>query len=381
MRLILTLLITGLLAACASPRYTVDDGRKVDEALLANIRTYGSGEQALRPAIVRSAALQDPECDTQWELPFSVATSYGASEDERVAWVRGLGVDERLTVVGTSPETVLKPGDKIRKIGAFDLGNADKMLQLLEKLRDAGTPFDIQLAGKKIVKVVPFKVCRGYTRLAPPNNPAAQEFHWQHIVQPLEVARAGLSEDEALWIVLWDQGISEQGGAKMKLYHYGTGMISTLFTLGSGLHSASLASEAGANVARSAASSIATSVVRNKLISQAVTAVHKLSQQQVKTALQRAAANRAALSGINWAASTAFEKADAWAYNRLELLGADPLASFSLHQKLIEQNLTANSMVFDLKRLKALYKIAADDGNGEDAVTILQGVNPDALQF
>ena len=381
MRLIFTLLIAGLLTACASPGYTVDDGRKVDEVLLADIRTYGAGEQALRPAIVRSADLQDPECDTQWELPFSVATSYGANDDERVAWVRGLGVDERLTVVGTSPETPLKLGDKIHKVGAFDLGNSEKMLQLLEKLRDAGTPFNIQLADKKLVKVVPFKVCRGYTRLAPPNNPTAQNFHWLQIVQPLEVVSAGLSEDEALWIVLWDQGISEQGGAKMKFYHYGTGMISTLFTLGAGIHSASLASEAGANVARSAATSIATSVARNQLISQAVTAVHKLSQQQVKTALQRAAANRAALSGINWAASTAFEKADAWAYNRLALLGVDPLAGFSLHQKLIERNLTDNSMVFDLKRLKALYKIAADEGNGNDVVGILQGVNPDELQF
>ena len=46
------------------------------------------GEQALRPAIARSAALGDKDCDRQWELPMSVMSSQGWSEDDRVAWVR-----------------------------------------------------------------------------------------------------------------------------------------------------------------------------------------------------------------------------------------------------------------------------------------------------
>ena len=103
MKSLCVLLWCMLLSACAGVKYTVDDGRKVDEALLANIRAYGTVEQRLRPAIVRSAELNDPSCDRQWELPFALATSYGWPENERVAWVRGLAVDERLTIVATSP--------------------------------------------------------------------------------------------------------------------------------------------------------------------------------------------------------------------------------------------------------------------------------------
>jgi len=113
MRWVFTLGFIGLLGACAAPKYTVDDGRKVNETLLGHIRNFGAGEQALRPAIARSAALKDPDCDTQWELPFSVATSYQQSEDDRVAWVRGLGVDERITVVGAAPDSAFRLGDKM----------------------------------------------------------------------------------------------------------------------------------------------------------------------------------------------------------------------------------------------------------------------------
>ena len=92
----LALFVSGLLAAAAPARpllVTVDDGRAVNEELLGNIRSYGAGERALRPAIARSAELKDPDCATQWELPFSVATSYNWNKDDRVAWVRALGVD------------------------------------------------------------------------------------------------------------------------------------------------------------------------------------------------------------------------------------------------------------------------------------------------
>ena len=95
MRQLVALFFIDLLAACAGPKYTVDDGRKVDEVLLGNIRSYGSAERAMR-----GATLKDPDCSTQWELPFSVESSDKLSADARVAWVRALGVDERLTVVG-----------------------------------------------------------------------------------------------------------------------------------------------------------------------------------------------------------------------------------------------------------------------------------------
>jgi len=396
MRWIFTLIAICLLVACAAPQYTVDDGRKVNEELLGQIRTYGAGEKALRPAIARSAALNDPDCDTQWELPFAVATSYDLSANDRVAWVRALGVDERLTVVATAPGSPLQQRDKIAEVAGFARENTVKMVAELADRRDAGRPFDIKLINGKTVRVVPFKVCRGYTRLAPPDNPKTQDYHWLGSVHPLEITRTELTDDEALWAVLWTQGVSEEGGARMKTYHYGTkivGNLYTLFSIASGLSAAGVAVDAAAKAAQSAAASVATDLLKQQLIDQAtsaaaakvrsevVGAVQKLSQTQVVNAMQQAAANRGALSGVAWVAATVFDKADAWAYTRLEKLNANPLASFSLHQKLIEQGLTSNSMVLDPERMKALNKIAESRGRSDDVVAILRGIKPDELQF
>jgi hypothetical protein len=396
MRWIFTLLVISLLAACAAPQYTVDDGRAVNEELLGHIRTYGAGEKALRPAIARSAELQDPDCDTQWELPFSVATSYDLSADDRVAWVRALGVDERATVIGTTPNSPLQLRDKIREISGYSRENTEKMLLALVERRDAGRPFDIKLASGKTVNVTPFKVCRGYTRLAPPSSPQAQDYHWLLSVHPLEVARGDLTEDEALWAVLWTQGVSEEGGARMKTYHYGTkiaGTLYNLFSIASGIQGAGLAADAAIKAAQTAASTVASDILKKQLIEQATSAAaskmrgelinvaQKLTQAQVMDAMQQAAANRGSLTGVAWIASSIFDTADAWAYTRMEKLSANPLAAFSLHQKLIEQGLASNSMVLDPERMKALNKMAEDKGRGDDVVAILQGIRPDELQF
>lgn len=395
MRLLFSCLVVSLLAACAAPKFTVDDGRKVDEVLLGHIKNYGVGEQALRPAIVRSAALQDPQCDTQWELPFSVATSDEWSADDKVAWVRGLGVDERLTVVAATNSAV-KVGDKLLEIDGYHHKSAEKMLLELANTRDAGRPFSLKLSGGKSARIEPFKVCRGYTRLAPPNSPKSQDYHWLLSVHPIEVAQAGLTEDEALWAVLWTQGISEEGGARMKTYHYGTKVVGTLynlFTIASGIKGAALAADAAISAAQSAATTVAAEIIKKQLIDQATSAAaarmrdevlgaaRKLTQQQVIGAMQAAAANRGALSGVAWVASTVFEQADAWAYNRMEKLKADPLAGFSLHQKLIEKSLLGNSMVFDPDRLTALNKVAEANGRGDDVVAVLQGIKPEELQL
>ena len=396
MRLVLTLMAISLLAACAGPKYTVDDGRPVDEALLGRIRNFGAGEQALRPAINRAAGLQDPDCDTQWELPFSVATSDNLSKDERVAWVRGLGVDERLTVVGVSAQSALHVRDKIKAIADYSRDNAEKMLLELVDRRDAGRPFDIKLSTDKTVRVTPFKVCRGYARLAPPNNPKTQDYHWLMSIHPLEVAQVSMTEDEALWTVLWAQGVSEEGGARMKTYHYGTkiaGTLYNLFTIASGIQGAALAANAAVKAAQTAASTVATEVLKKQLIDQASSAAaaklrdelvgvaQKLTQQQAIGAMQQAAANRGSLSGVAWVAATVFEKADAWAYTRLEQLNGNALAGFSLHQKLIEQGLTANSLVFDPDRMTALSKLAQEKGRADEVVSILGGMKPEELQF
>lgn len=386
----------SLLTACAAPKYTTDDGRKVDEALLGHIKTYGAGERVLRPAIVRSAALQDPQCDTQWELPFSVASSDSWGEDDRVAWVRGLGVDERLTVVGAAFESPLKVGDKLQEVDGYHKENAEKMLLALVDLRDAGKPFDVKLANGKVLKVMPFKVCRGYTRWAPPNSPQTQDYHWLLSVHPLEIVQANLTDDEALWTVLWSQGVSEEGGTRMKTYHYGSKVVGTLynlFTIASGIKGAALAADAALAAAQTAAAGVATEILKKQLIEQATAAAasrmrdqalglaRKLTQQQVIGAMQAAAANRGALSGVAWVASTVFEQADAWAYTRMEQLKADPLASFTLHQKLLEKTLVSNSMVFDTDRAVALSKLAETRGRGADVVAVLQGIKPDDIQL
>ena len=396
MRWIFTLLVISLLAACAAPRYTVDDGRPVNEELLGHIRSYGAGEKALRPAIARSAELQDAQCDSQWELPFSVASSYDLSADDRVAWVRALGVDERATVVGAAPDSPLQLRDKIKEIDGYSRENTEKMLLALVERRDAGRPFDVTLASGKTVNVTPFKVCRGYARLAPPSSPKAQDYHWLLSVHPLEVARGELTEDEALWAVLWTQGVSEEGGARMKTYHYGTkiaGTLYNLFSIASGIQGAGLAADAAIKAAQAAASTVASDIIKKQLIDQATSAAankmrgelvgvaQKLTQAQVVGAMQQAAANRGSLTGVAWIASTVFDNADAWAYARMEKLHANPLAAFSLHQKLIEQGLTSNSMVLDPERMKALNQIAEDKGRGDDVVAILQGIKPEELQF
>jgi hypothetical protein len=244
-----------------------------------------------------------------------------------------------------------------------------------------------------VERIEPFKVCRGYTRLAPPNSPSSQDYHWLLSVHPLEITQTHLTDDEALWMVLWTQGVSEEGGARMKTYHYGSKVVGTLynlFTIASGIQGAALVVE---QAAKSVATSVATELVKRQLIEQATSVAtarlrdealgvaRKLTAAQVMGAMQAAAANRGSLTGVAWVAQTIFERADAWAYNRLEKLNADPLAGFSLHQKLMEQSLLANSMVLDVERLTALNKLAEAQGKGADVLAILQGVKPQDLQI
>lgn len=395
MRILLTGLSTLLLCACAGPKYTVDDGRKVNEVLLANIRAYGAGERALRPAIARSSGLKDAQCETQWELPFSVETSYGQSSDDRVAWVRALNVDERLTVVATAPGSPLKLGDKLAEVGGYGAEDTQRMMLELADLRDSGKPFGVKLFSGQNVAVHPFKICRGYSRLAPPATPQAQDYHWLMNVHPLQVAKGELTEDEALWLVLWGQGVSEEGGARMKTYAYGSKIVGTLFSLfsiASGIQSATAAANAAVQAAQSAASAAATEVLKQQLIDQATAAatnklreeatgiVKKLTQSQVMNAMQQAAANRGSLSGVAWVASTVFDDADAWAFARIEKLKGDPMAVFTLHQKLIENGLFSNAMVLDPQRMAAITKLVDARGLHDNMVAALQGIKPEELQ-
>lgn len=386
----------ALLAGCAGPKYTIDDGRAVNQALLEQIDLYGKGEQLLRPAIRRSAELQDRDCDRQWELPFALASSKGWSENDRVAWVRALGVDERLTVVAASADSPLAKGARVTDIDGYTNSDPASMLEQLARLRDRGRPFELNAKTGQAVQVQPFEVCRGYTRLAPPSTPELQDYHWLMSYHPLEFVRAEPTEDEALWTVLWTQGLSEEGGARMKTYHYGTTIISSLYTvatLASGLKGAALAAEAAVSAAQKAAAAAATEIIKQQLIDQAknyaaerirnelVKSVQSLTQAQVVASMQQLAANRGLLGGISRVAATTFDQADGWAYERMKRLKADPLAGFRLHQKLLERGLLRNAIAFDPERMDSLQALTKKDGRDEDVVAILKGIRPETLDF
>lgn len=392
----LACLLALALVGCAAPKYTVDDGRPVNPELLANIRTYGAGEQALRPAIARTATLRDRDCDRQWELPFAASSSQGWADDDRVAWVRGLGVDERLTVIAVAPGSGLRLGDRLVDIDGDDNRNAVELAVRLGRLRDRGRPFQVGTADGRQVRIVPFEVCRGYTRLAAPNTPRLQDYHWLMATHPLEVIEAGLNADEALWMVLWTQGMSEEGGARMKTFHYGTSALSALYTvatLATGLKGAAMAAEAAVKTAQQTAATVASEVLKQQLIDQAKQysanrvrdevgrTVQSLTQAQVAASMQQVAVNRGLLGGISRVAATVFDQADAWAYSRMEKLGADPLAGVTLHQKLLERGLLANALALDPERMESLQTLARRDGREDALVAALKGLRPETLVF
>jgi hypothetical protein len=393
----LLVVLTAALGGCASSgdRFTLDDGRPVDPTLLGSIVAYGHGERAIRPAIARTARLNDPDCDKQWELPFAVASSAGWKDTDRVAWKRGLDVDERLTVIAVAAESPLQIGDRIVRVGALDSKDWEQQMLALAEQRDRGLPYWVTLANGRQVQVTPFQVCRGYTRFAPPNTPSVQDYHWLMTVHPLEVPLANLNDDEALWLVLWGQGVSEEGGARMKGVSYGLKFVSTVYnvyTIATGLRGAALAAEAAVNAARTAATQVASDVLKQQLIDQGkelamaklregvTDAVGQISRGQMVDALQRAAQNRGSLSGISYIASTAFEKADVWALSRLQTLGGDPLAPWTLHQKLVQRELLANSLVFDADRLANAGQWAKAQGLQAEVARALQGLEAESLR-
>lgn len=338
------------LAAC-STSYTVDDGRKVNEKLLAQVRTYTEGEQALRPAIVKSAELHDKDCSTQWELPFETISTYAYSEDDRVAWVRASGFDEHMRVLAASPAVELRPGDIIEEIDGYDSSNAKKMTEKLVAKRDHGKPFTVKLSTGRVVPVKPLEVCRGHVALAlPGKNADKQDYHWLYSQHPEEIASIHLTPDEAEWVVLFSQGVSEEGGARMKTYVYGLAAFKVAATV------ALTVTTAGAGVAAGNAALAAGATVSAALGRVAVAQIPGI----VEKATAAATANVAALHGVSWIASTAFERADKWAFDRMPLLGADPAAGLELQTRLLGEGSVHNAFMLNKDRLAQMEALVTN---------------------
>jgi hypothetical protein len=104
-----------------------------------------------------------------------------------------------------------------------------------------------------------------------------------------------------------------------------------------------------------------------------IDAARELTKQQVMNGLQAAAVNRSSLSGVARIGATVFDRADQWAFERIEKLGGNPLAGFSLHQKMLERSLSGNAFALDLERLESLSKLAQTRGIEEQVQAILRG--------
>ncbi len=336
----------ALLAGCASTRLTVDDGRPLNAALVREMQAYGEAAAALRPAIVRSAALvdADTDCSTQYELPFEVLTSYGLdSDDAKVAWARALGVDENLTVIAADPSSGLEDGDIVASVAGYKSRNKLKLAQALLEARDRGEPFALELASGEQVTISPIRTCRGHVLVASPFEPGAQLYHWAQSVHPLQIFHQPLTRDEAVWIVLWTQGLSERGGARMKTYAFMVGSVKWIATLGLGF--ATSGATASARAAAGGASGGQVAAVQ--------------LAGQAGSMMARAAANRASLTGVSQVAAGVFDRADQWAFEHMKKLGMDPRAGLSLYKKLRAQGAAENAFFFDEQRLSRMHELIA----------------------
>lgn len=385
-----------LLAGCGTT-YTVDDGSPVDEKLLARIRSYGKGQQMLRPSIVKTAELKDKDCSTQYELPFVTASSYDLPKEKKIAWVRGLRVDERLTVIAATRESGLMPGDHITEVDGYSKTDTVKMLNELNSLRDGGRKFKLKLADGNTIPVTPVEVCRGHVNLAEPEATELQSYHWLQSTHPLTLFSQDLTPDEALWMVLWTQGLSEEAGARMKVYHYGLKIVKTGITIASVVSgvgaiansaNAAAAAAASAQASRTAgqaalqaaakvAADQAAANLRQKSIDMVQTMARGQAQAIAFDSLKAASVYRDSLSGVSWVAGTGFYMADQWAIERMARLGRDPIGAYTLHYKLASQALAQNAFVFDEERLKWLMAYSDKNGMAERVQLALSGQDPD----
>jgi hypothetical protein len=338
--------VLAVLSGCAT-KLTVDDGRPVDSRLIADMRAFAEAAAAVRPAIVRAAAMADSGCDKQYELPFDVMTSYGVADDDtKVAWARALGVDENLTVIAADRSSDLRPGEIVDEVDGYKSGNKLRMAKRLAEARDRGEPFELKLASGEKLTVSPLRLCRGHVLIASPLDPALQRYHWTESVHPLEIFHQPLTADEAEWIVLWTQGLSERGGARMKTYAFMVGSVKWLSVVGLGFAASSAAASARASAA-TAGSSAGGQAAATQLAGQAA------------SLMAQSAADKASLSGVSGVAAGVFDRADQWAFEQMRRLGMNPRAGLSLHEKMVAHGAAGNAFLLDEARLAKMRAMVA----------------------
>ncbi|MFC3457789.1 hypothetical protein [Massilia haematophila] len=233
----------------------------------------------------------------------------------------------------------------LAEVDGYKSGDKLRMAEQLVQARDRGVPFTLKLDSGEELTVSPFRLCRGRVLVAPPLDPALQRYHWTESVHPLEIVHQPLSADEAEWIVLWTQGLSEGGGARMKTYAFMVGTFKWLSVLGLGFATSSAVASARAGAA--AGTSATGQIAATELAGQAA------------SLMARSAANRASLSGVSRVAAGVFDRADKWAFENMRRLGMDPRAGLSLHRKLVAQGAASNAFLLDEKRLRAMQALVA----------------------
>ena len=81
------------------------------------------------------------------------------------------------------------------------------------------------------------------------------------------------------------------------------------------------------------------------------------------------------VSSLSWVATTAFDNADRWAYDRIGKLGGDPLAGATLHQKLLDKTLVRNAFVLDEERLQNIAGLARQTQREDMLAAVLKGAS------
>ena len=196
-------------------KYTVDDGRKVNETCSPTCVCPGPRRARPAPGHRPLRGPEGPGAAASGSCPSAWPRATSGRRTTRVAWVRALQVDERLTVMAAAPGH--RPAAR-RQAGGHQGLPQERRQQDAGRARraaDDGDPFPGQDGRRQHGDGQALQVCRGYARLAPPLTPAtriplADEHSSAGPLRAPDHARRSPVDGA------WTQGLSEEGGARMK---------------------------------------------------------------------------------------------------------------------------------------------------------------------